>query len=264
MDTIPSSGMPVVKLCECGCGLPVPPSTKERHERGLSKGQPQRYLYGHKGKIRDSLPPPNPSGLCMCGCGQPTLIAKGTDRSQHAVKGLPQRYIHGHARAPKKEPLTPVLIPCACGCGEIPSVAAYTNAALGMIRGQTMRFVSGHNTRTWHESPEVRFWKNVNKTDSCWLWTGTPARNGYGHLHVNGKEEGAHRFSWMLVHGPIPKGLHVCHNCPGGDNPLCVNPDHMFLGTPQEHVKDRVAKGQMLKGDAHPMRIKMKARQMVP
>lgn len=102
---------------------------------------------------------------------------------------------------------------------------------------------------------EQYFWERVKKTDSCWLWTGrTHEQNGYGHITDNdGRHLNAHRFSWILAHGPIPAGLVVCHNCPGGDNPRCVNPAHLWLGTQADNIADQVAKGRAAKGEGHGM-----------
>lgn len=93
---------------------------------------------------------------------------------------------------------------------------------------------------------ERRFWAKVTKTATCWLWIG--ASNGYGRFNIDGTIEYAHRVSFMLAHGAIPAGMAVCHNCPGGDNPLCVNPAHLFLGTQADNNADCRAKGRHSNG----------------
>jgi len=75
----------------------------------------------------------------------------------------------------------------------------------------------------------------------CWLWLGSTNAKGYAHLKYNNRQQRANRFSWTAYNGEIPPGLHVLHRC---DNRLCVNPDHLFLGTNQDNVDDRVNKGR--------------------
>lgn len=91
--------------------------------------------------------------------------------------------------------------------------------------------------------PESRFWSQLTKTeeDACWLWQGRPDRTGYGQMRVGGKKRQAHRLSWIIQYGPIPPGLWVLHQC---DVPLCVNPNHLFLGTRQDNVDDMMKKGR--------------------
>lgn len=73
----------------------------------------------------------------------------------------------------------------------------------------------------------------------CWLWVGGINGNGYGSMHDGERVVGAHHFSYRLHHGPIAKGLYVCHRC---DEPTCVNPDHLFPGTPSDNQQDMVKK----------------------
>ncbi len=92
----------------------------------------------------------------------------------------------------------------------------------------------------------VRFQQKymVDQDTGCWIWIGSRGRGEYGQFSLNGRTEWAHRAIFEHHHGPIPNGLFVCHNCPSGDNPSCVNPDHLYLGTAQDNMDDKVAKGR--------------------
>lgn len=95
-----------------------------------------------------------------------------------------------------------------------------------------------------------RFWAKVKKGSGCWEWQAGKFRaNGYfyGAFKMNGKLKKAHRVSWELTHGEIPFGMFVCHHC---DNPPCVRPSHLFLGTNSDNQKDAVRKGRGSKGNA--------------
>lgn len=89
--------------------------------------------------------------------------------------------------------------------------------------------------------PLERFMAKVQKTDNCWLWTGPLSPLGYGYFSLNAKTVGAHRAAWTLLRGEIPKGMLICHRC---DNPKCVNPDHLFVGTDYDNNIDCIKKGR--------------------
>lgn len=95
-----------------------------------------------------------------------------------------------------------------------------------------------------------RFWGHVDKTDACWNWTASLSKGGgagYGVFSDDAlRYVRAHRFSWELHYGAIPDGLFVLHKC---DNRRCVNPEHLFLGTQLDNMRDRSAKGRAPKGE---------------
>lgn len=124
--------------------------------------------------------------------------------------------------------------------------------ARGMCRAHYLRvYRGGTPERDRRGGPALeRFWSYVAKgeSDACWMWRGKEKR--YGKLFRKAQDGGpilAHRFSYELHHGPIPDGMFVCHRC---DTPKCVNPAHLFLGTPQDNMDDMHAKGRARPGAA--------------
>jgi hypothetical protein len=89
------------------------------------------------------------------------------------------------------------------------------------------------------------FWNKVNKTNSCWIWKAGFCSSGYGKFGTNGKTWRAHKLSFLMNGGILTdEKFYVLHNCPNGDNRLCVNPDHLWAGNPSDNIQDMLKKGR--------------------
>lgn len=139
---------------------------------------------------------------------------------------------------------------CHCGCGNKTNIAKQNEKRRGYIKGQPVKFCHGHfpSRKLSPEQLIISFWSRVNKNGSipahmphlgkCWEWTGTSRdKHGYGDFHGSR----SHRVSWELANGTIPNGLWVLHKC---DNPKCIRPEHLFLGTPYDNTDDMIKKGR--------------------
>jgi hypothetical protein len=143
----------------------------------------------------------------------------------------------------------------------------------GMIEGNlretarvllTPRAASNHerfglSMATHDYTPEQmqRFWSKVDTSggdNACWLWIAGLTRGGYGNFTpVKGNPRRAHRVAWEMTYGVIPDGLCVLHDCPDGDNPRCVNPAHLWLGTQAQNMRDMQRKGRGSMGEQNGM-----------
>jgi len=90
-------------------------------------------------------------------------------------------------------------------------------------------------------SLKERLYIRLKREGNCWVWTGAKMKNrgGYGAIRIGNKTVPTHRLSWEIHYGPIPEGKYVLHHC---DNPPCVRPEHLFLGTQQDNIRDAIAK----------------------
>lgn len=132
---------------------------------------------------------------------------------------------------------------CQCGCGQRTKITTRTDSGKNYVKGEYLRVLQGHHGRTPEEFAQY-FWKRVDKSPhpkGCWLWTGSKNRQGYGETMFRKRHLRANRVAYELANGPIPEGLMVLHSC---DNPPCVNPDHLFLGTGTDNMQDCIRKGR--------------------
>lgn len=141
---------------------------------------------------------------------------------------------------------------CHCGCGQKTNIATRTVKKYRAIQGEPRLFLPGHFARTQGKKPILeRFWSKVTipaDIDKCWEWMAGQKNFGYGAFKGEGKTVQAHRFSWELANGPITDNSYVLHKC---DNPKCVNPSHLYLGTHADNTRDMMDRKRYSRGERH-------------
>jgi len=163
---------------------------------------------------------------CKCGCG---IKFDKFDKYRRE-----REYIIGHGRRKRKDLRLPnednQMMFCACGCGK--KFLKYDESGRPRVR------IPHHSNKTLIE----KFSRNINVTPFCWEWTGSKTKAGYGRIFHEKKSHFAHRFSYKFYIGDVLDDIEVCHYC---DNPSCVNPQHLFLGTHLDNMHDSFRKGRL-------------------
>lgn len=208
-----------------GCG-------KKHHAHGLCSTHLTRfYRYGTV-----DAPTYEPPTCAVPGCG---LDAK-------ARGWCKKHYDRWSKHGTTADPVRTVRYCSVDGCDRVHSSRGLCETHYVRLR---TRGTLDPNPQHWKTTSfEDRFWRRVNKTDTCWLWTGgciggrdRGPTHVYGEVWRDNVKLLTHRVSWEMAFGPIPDGLFVLHRC---DTPLCVRPDHLFLGTQADNARDMWAKGR--------------------
>lgn len=120
--------------------------------------------------------------------------------------------------------------------------------------------MSPKNPRHLKRTLSERFWEKVDRSGDCWAWIGHVGSEGYGYFRMPKRPVYAHRMSYELANGAIPDGLVVMHKC---DNPRCVRPEHLALGTQSENIRDCFKRGRANRtGQRTPKALKVEAAKM--
>lgn len=121
----------------------------------------------------------------------------------------------------------------------------YTTSALSGIQRKFGEILPQELRLLWEHRKKIKV-----SDRGCWIWQGAKSKDGYGNVGTGGEVKLVHRVVYEMCVGEIPEGKCVCHNCPGGDNPACCNPSHLFVGTHQENMQDAAKKGRIKPRDS--------------
>jgi len=140
---------------------------------------------------------------------------------------------------------------CICECGQeciksSRNLRSKKCKSCGCSNNQSdiLKFKRENPNATQEEILQFRIKSHIKEENGCWIWQATIGKDGYGRIEINKTGMNAHRASYIAFKGKIEGNQCVCHNCPGGENRACVNPDHMFLGSHKENTHDMVKKGR--------------------